>query len=159
VERERHRDLEHDLIVDAKKNFAYSAVATAPSPATTGTSLVVTASDGTKFPAPPFNVTVWPTGQQPTVANAEIVRVTNIATDTLTIVREQEGTTARTIVVGDQIAAAVTLKVLSDLESEPLTEAEGRTIPAGRSVYIPDDYRIPAGIEVRVGVGSILRIK
>lgn len=104
-------------MADAHKNFAASLVATAPSPATSGTSLVVTAAEGGLFPAVPFNATVWPAGTQPTAANAEVVRVTNIATDTLTITRTQESSSARTVVVGDQIAATITAKTLTDAEA------------------------------------------
>lgn len=103
-------------MADAHANFAYSTVATAPSPATSGTSLVVATGDGVRFPTVPFNATVWPTGSSPTAANAEIVRVTAISTDTLTITRTQEGSSARTVVVGDQIAATVTAKTLTDAE-------------------------------------------
>lgn len=102
--------------MDAHANFAYSTVATAPSPATSGTSLVVASGDGTKFPATPFNAVVWPAGSRPSTTNAEIVRVTGIASDTLTITRTQEGTSARSIVAGDQITAAVTKKTLTDIE-------------------------------------------
>ncbi len=101
---------------DAHSNFAYSAVATAPSPATSGTSLVVTAGQGALFPAVPFNATIWPTGAQPLSSNAEIVRVTARSTDTLTITRQQESTSARTVIVGDQIAATITKKTLTDAE-------------------------------------------
>src|SRR3990167_8462501 len=106
---------------DAHKNFAYSTVATAPSPAASGTSLVVAAGDGAKFPTVPFNATVWPVSVQPTTANAEIVRVTTISTDTFTITRTQESTSARTIVVGDQIANTVTAKTLTDVEASKQT--------------------------------------
>jgi hypothetical protein len=102
---------------DAHKNFAYSTVATAPSPATTGTSLVVPSGDGSKFPTPPFNATVWPVAANPLTTNAEIIRCTAIVTDTLTIARAQEGSTARSIVTGDQIAATITVKTLTDLET------------------------------------------
>src|SRR4051812_47728316 len=101
---------------DAHKNLAVSAVATAPSPATSGTSLVVTTGHGTRFPAVPFNATIWPVATQPTPANAEIVRVTAISTDTLTITRAQESSSARTVIVGDQIAATISAKTLSDVE-------------------------------------------
>lgn len=104
-------------MADAHKNFAYSTVATAPSPAASGTSLVVASGQGALFPAVPFNATIWPTGVQPTAANAEIVRVTNISTDTFTITRTQEGSSARTVVVGDQIAATITAKTLTDIEN------------------------------------------
>jgi len=90
------------------KNFAYSTVATAPVPATSGTSLVVAASGGAKFPSGSFYATVWPVGAMPSTTNAEIVLVTNISTDTFTITRQQESTSARTIIVGDQISATVT---------------------------------------------------
>lgn len=103
-------------MADAHKNFAYSTVATAPSPASSGTSLVVAAGDGSKFPTPPFNATVWPASTQPTTSNAEIVRVTAISTDTLTIARTQESSSARTIVAGDQIAHTVTAKTMTDAE-------------------------------------------
>lgn len=102
---------------DAHKNFAVSTVATAPSPATSGTSLVVAAGEGSKFPTPPFNASVWPANVQPTTANAEIVRVTAAATDTLTITRAQESTSARSIGIGDQIAATITAKVVTDIET------------------------------------------
>jgi hypothetical protein len=107
------------MAFDAHSNGAYSTVLTAPSPATSGTSLVVQSGDGTRFPAVPFNATVYPAGAQPLFANganAEIVRVTAISTDTFTITRAQEGTSARSIVVGDQIVAGVTKKTLTDIE-------------------------------------------
>jgi len=94
-------------MVDAIKNFAYSLVATAPSPATSGTSLVVTSGTGTVFPAAPFNATIWPPSTQPSTTNAEIVRVTAVSTDTLTITRAQYGTSAQAITAGYQIAQTI----------------------------------------------------
>ena len=101
--------------MDALKNFAYSLVATAPSPATSGTSLVVTAGQGSYFPATPFDATIWPSGAQPLNTNAEIVRVTNVSTDTFTITRAQYGTTAQSIAVGYQIAQTVDANLLNQL--------------------------------------------
>jgi len=101
--------------MDALKNFAYSLVATAPSPATSGTSLVVTAGQGSYFPATPFDATIWPAGVQPTNSNAEIIRVTAVATDTFTITRAQYGTTAQSIAVGYQIAQTVDANLLNQL--------------------------------------------
>ncbi len=97
------------------KNFSYSNVATAPSPATSGTSLVVTAGHGTKFPTVPFQAVIWPAGSQPTTANAEVVTVTGVSTDTLTITRAQESSVARTVIIGDQIMAAITQSVLQNI--------------------------------------------
>lgn len=118
--------------MDAHKNFAYSTVATAPSPATSGTSLVVASGGGALFPAVPFNATIWPTAAQPTSTTAEIVRVTGISTDTLTITRAQESTSARTVVVGDQIAATVTVKTLTDLEA-----ANNAITASGNAATVP----------------------
>lgn len=104
-------------MTDAHANFAVSAVATAPDPDTTGLSLVVTAGHGTRFPAAPFNFTVWPANTTPDPTNAEIGRCTSRTGDTLTIVRAQEGSTARAIVPGDLIAATITKKTLDDIEA------------------------------------------
>lgn len=121
------------LTFDGKKNLSYSTVGTAPSPALSGTSLIVQAGEGTKFPAVPFNATVWPTGVQPTTANAEIVRVTNVSTDTFTITRATESSVARTIVAGDQIAATITAKALTDIEAAFVSTA-AITCPVGSIV-------------------------
>lgn len=92
--------------MDAIANLPVTTVATAPDPATTGTSLVVATAHGVRLPTAPFTACVCPaTGGVPTLDNAEFVRVTVKSTDTLTIVREQEGTSARTIVEGDLIFA------------------------------------------------------
>lgn len=104
-------------MIDEHKNFAISSVDTAPSPADSGTELAVLTGHGTRFPTPPFNATVWPAASPPDPENAEIVRVTAIDTDTLTIEREQEGSSARSIATGDQIAATITVKTLTDIES------------------------------------------
>lgn len=103
---------------DAHKNFAYSTVATAPAPADSGTSLTLTAGGGALMPAVPFNATVWPTAAQPLSVNAEIVRVTNVAGDVLTFSRTAEsGGINRSILVGDQFAATITNKTLTDVET------------------------------------------
>lgn len=99
---------------DAHKNLAVAQAANAPG--TGGTSLVVGTGQGARFPAAPFNATVYPAGFTPDPTNAEIVRVTSIAGDTLTITRAQEGTTARNIGVGDVVSAGVTAKTLADIE-------------------------------------------
>lgn len=106
-------------MADSHKNFAYSTVATPPSPAASGGSLIVATGDGAKFPTPPFNAVVWPANDQPSSTNAEIVRVTAgpPASDTFTITRAQEGSSARTIVAGDRIDAAVTVKTITDVEA------------------------------------------
>jgi hypothetical protein len=100
---------------DVHSREGYSTVLTAPSPASSGTSLTVQSGNGALF-GNPQNCTVWPAGAQPTTANSEVVRITNISTDTFTITRMQEGSSARSILVGDQISNTITPKVITDIE-------------------------------------------
>lgn len=145
-------------MADAHKNFAYSTVATAPSPATSGLSLVVASGDGAKMPSPaPFNATIWPTGVQPTSANAEIVTVSGVSGDTLTIVRAQEGSAARTVIVGDQIAATITAKTLTDAEGNR-APSTNMVIQPGYGMIVPGDFKIPSGVIVKIASNAILGI-
>ena len=109
------------MALDPVKNFAISRVATAPSPADSGTTLVVETGDGALFPDPSssgeYNVVIYPNGEQPTSTNAEIVRVTARTTDTMTIDREEESTSARTVAEGDIVMLAITAKMVSDLST------------------------------------------
>ena len=116
------------MAFDTHSLFGYSTVATAPSPANSGTSLVVASGDGSKF-AIGQNVVVCPANTIPLSSNAEAVRITNISTDTLTITRQQEGTSARSILVGDQIFNAITPLVLTVIEAflPPGTRVNGTT--------------------------------
>jgi hypothetical protein len=103
---------------DNHRNLAVSTVATAPSPATSGLTLTLAAGEGARMPAVPFNATVWPSSTLPTPISAEIVRVTAMSGDQVTaMLRAQEGTVARAIVIGDLFAATVTVKALTDIES------------------------------------------
>lgn len=144
-------------MADAHKNFAASLVATAPSPATSGTSLVVTAADGAKFPTAPFNATIWPVGVQPTTTNAEIVRVTAVSTDTLTITRTQESTSARTVIVGDQIQAGLTGKVMTDAETV-LSGIVGGVLAASTNYAAIDSLEISATDTLEIPATSVLEI-
>lgn len=140
--------------MDAKKNFAYSTVATAPSPATSGLTLVVAAAEGARFPAPPFNLVVWAAGAVPTPANSEIVRVTGVATDTLTFSRQAEGSANRSVVVGDQVAAAITEKDLGEpgARDVPLYDV---FVPAGRTLLVGRGLKTDGNITVDGEVATI----
>lgn len=98
-------------MADAIKNFAFGIVLTAPSPATSGTSLVLNSGQGANFAV--GNAVCWPANTQPLSSNAEIVRVTAVATDTLTVTRAQEGTTAQSIAVGWQVSQDVTAGLMT----------------------------------------------
>jgi hypothetical protein len=136
------------MAFDAHKNFSYSTIATAPSPATSGTSLTVQAGDGALFPQPStdgaFNVTIWPAGSAPISSNSEIVRCTARSGDTLTITRTQEGTSARTVITGDQVALTITAKLFTDVEAK--TDPSVIIVAAPTGVAATDNAAIAAAI-------------
>lgn len=74
-------------------------------------SLTVATGEGARFPNPGanqyFNVTLVDTS-----GNYEIVKVTARSSDTLTIVRAQQGTSARAFVLGDTVSLRVTKNTL-----------------------------------------------
>ncbi len=85
------------MALDTAKNFAKVTVSTGYNAA--AVTIVLNAGDGAKLPTVPFNAVWWnaldfadPTDDP----NVEIVRVTNISTDTLTVTRAQESTSAST---------------------------------------------------------------
>lgn len=121
----------------ATKNWAYSTVATAPAPTTTGTSLVVASGDGSKFYV--GKAWIWPTGVQPLTSNAEVISISAISTDTLTIVRGQEGSTARNVVNGDQIAQGLTAAMFDALVDTSSTQTvSGKTLDNTTALTIKD---------------------
>lgn len=150
------------------KNFAFGSIATAPSPATTGTSIVLQSGEGAKFPTSfPYNVVIWPTASNPSSSNAEIVQVTGISTDTLTIVRQQEGTSARTVVTGDQVMYAVTGELLRRLEGHYSITIAQRSLSSANtaqdvfdsgqnSITLESDtiYEIEGVYDIRTGTTS-----
>lgn len=97
-----------------KKDYATSTVLTAPSPADSGTSLVVQSGHGARFPAAPFYVTVHPPGEFPTLDNAEKLLVSSKSTDTFTISRAQGDTTAKNIEAGWRVSNALFLDDIPD---------------------------------------------
>lgn len=105
------------MAFELAKNLQVATVLTPPSPATSGTSLVVDSGLGARFDTPPFNAFVVPSNARPTKDNSEVVRVSNISTDTFTIARAQESSTARTIVAGDLIFVGPTAKTWTDIQT------------------------------------------
>jgi len=100
------------------------AISAAPSPATSGTSLGVTDANAVYLPnIYPWWALVKPSGAKPTRANSEILKVTAgssaAGTTTYTITRAQglPVTTARTIIVGDDILEVLTAQQQTDVET------------------------------------------
>lgn len=114
----------------ALTNLAASLVATAPSPATSGLSLVVTAGEGTLFaPGTSYVVTHDP-AVLPTMLTAEILKIVR-TTDTFALTRAQRGTTAKSIAVGWRIYQAI---LAEDVQ------LAGRTITGNDTLTNDDDH-------------------
>lgn len=110
------------------KDFATGIVATAPSPATSGTSLVLESGHGARMPATPFFAVAHAPSDVPTLDTAEKIQVTNVSTNTLTIVRAQGSTTAKAIEAGWRITNAVFKSDFDDkADSSALTSHTGNT--------------------------------
>lgn len=93
-----------------KKNNAKSTLAAGIT--NVATSLSVQTGDGAKFPAAPFHATLYASDP----AAGEIVKVTAKTTDTFTITRAQEGTTAQAFNAGDKVELLVTAKLFDDFQ-------------------------------------------
>ncbi len=146
---------------DTHGNFSYGLVTVAPSPATSGTTLSVSNAIAAVFPTPttPYNCTVWPISVQPISSNSEIVRVTakgaadsgGAGNTQLTITRIQESTSARSIVVGDQIAMTITAKTITDVEGGIPVKASTAELDTGT-----DDAKFATALAI---AGSFLGVQ
>lgn len=110
---------------------AIGVVATAPVSPTGGTSLTLQTGHGARFNTGGFNCIVCPHDTLPDPTNDETIRISpaGVAGDVLTIVRQQEGSSARSIQVGDIVFASIGPKVLTDIEA--------RTNPVGVEQMYP----------------------
>ena len=104
--------------MDTFKNFAAANLAAG---ITSGaTSAAVVSGKGSRFPAVPFNAVIWNFTDYPDPSDdpdVEVVRVTNRVSDTLTITRAQESTSAAAHNTGGKtyrIIAPLTAKVLNE---------------------------------------------
>ena len=128
------------------------------------TSLTVTASTGALFPNPTggdyFLLTLIGISGSP----IEIVKVTARSTDTMTIVRAQEGTTASAFTGGDKVELRITAATMngaaqSGLASGGLTEntqtiSSSYTISTNRNAMSVGPVSISSGQSVTVPSGS-----
>jgi hypothetical protein len=101
-------------------NNAFSALAA--SVGTGDTSFAVTTGEGSRFPllAPGdyFYATLIGPGSQ-----LEIVKVTERNTDVLTVVRAQEGTSAKAFFSGDRVELRLTAQTIVDLVADAVAAA------------------------------------
>jgi len=113
-------------MLDPVVNFGKVTVSTGYND--TDTTVVLTAGGGSEFPAPAtegaFNVVWWNStdyGDPADDPNVEIVRVTAISTDTLTVLRSQEDTSATTKNTGSK-----TYKMVLALTKKTIDALDGR---------------------------------
>ena len=134
------------MAFDQHINFAYSTVQAGSGVigSTSGTTIVIVNTLDLPDPAAgAYNVTVWPSGVNPTRANAEIMRVTAKSSTTLTVTRAQEGTTALAVIAtGYQAALTMTSKLLTDIEAVAGT---GGGTGGGASPYAHLQQVLPSG--------------
>lgn len=111
-----------------RKNLALATIVTAPSPATTGLSLVVDTGEAARFPVPAtdgdFYATLFPANEIPHIGNSEIVKVTAVSSDTFTIVRAQRGSTAKTVEAGWLMIQGIYAEDFDDLATKEYVDAK-----------------------------------
>jgi hypothetical protein len=128
------------MSLDNAKNFAKVTVSTGYD--AVATTIVLTTGHGAKLPTAPFNAVWWNAtdfGDPADDPNAEIIRVTNISTDTLTVTRAQESTSAATHNTSAKtykMMAGLTAKVINTDLAGGLTKA-GPYLTDGTHYYIP----------------------
>lgn len=138
------------MAIDNAKNFAKVTVSLGYDD--TATSIVLSAGHGLKLPAVSFNATWWNATDYPDPSddpNVEIVRVTNISTDTLTVTRAQEGTAASTKNTAGKtykMAAGPTAKLINaDLGAVYQTTGPYLTTAMASNAVTLSNIRISAG--------------
>jgi hypothetical protein len=116
--------------LDPVTNLGIGYIATPPTPATSGTTIILSTGQGNLFPdalSGYFNIIITHGVGLPDISNTEIVRCTERIGDTLTIIRGQEGTVARNVVVGDIVKLGITKKTIDDIDTN-LVHKSGDTI-------------------------------
>jgi hypothetical protein len=109
-------------MLDSVANFVQVQASTGYSSA--ATSITLQSGQGSKLPAAPFQMIWWNSTDYPNPANdpnVEIVRVTNVSGDTVTIARAQEGTAAanhNTAAKTYSLVLGITAKMISDLAAQ-----------------------------------------
>lgn len=142
-----------DCLMGNLKDYATSTVLTAPSPATSGTSLVVQSGHGARFPATPFYVTVHPPSELPTIDNAEKLLVSSKSTDTFTITRAQGDTTAKSIEAGWRISNSLFLADIPVIDSTSV-DAAGATMNSDTNVktnsWVVDEDNMSSNLDTKL---------
>lgn len=158
------------MAVDLAKNFAKGVLTTGYD--ASATSIVLGPGHGARFPTVPFNAIYYNATDYPDPTddpNKEVVRVTAISTDTLTITRAQEGTSASTKNTASktyQLVAGPTAKLVDDVvgalfvatASATLTNSTTETTLLGSGVGSATikANRVAAGTTLRLSLDGVV---
>jgi len=110
------------MALDSVGNFIQTQASTGYSSG--ATSITLQSGQGAILPAAPHNLIWWNSTDYPNPANdpnVEIVRITNISGDTLTISRAQEGTSAsskNTVGKTYSLVLGITAKMIGDIAAQ-----------------------------------------
>ncbi len=121
-------------LLDSTKNFSKVTVSTGYN--STDTTIVLSTGQGARLPSPEYNLVWWDFTDYNDPSddpNVEIVRVTTLSTDTLTIQRAQEGTVATNKNLSGKtykMILAPTEKMITDINSY-LLRFSSAEVPSG----------------------------
>lgn len=157
------------MAYDPHSNLAISSVQSGSTviASATGTTLNVGSGQGVLF-AVNQNLTISPNNALATATNSEIVRITAITADTLTVSRAQEGTTALpSLAAGYFVFNGLTAKSLTDIEADINTlkltgsSVTIRTVTANTTATNTDNVLIvtQAGITVTLQSAATATVK
>lgn len=114
------------------KNLATTTIVSHPGPPTSATSVTVATGTGSRL----FTgmAVIHPADAVPTAANAEVVSITDVTGDVVTIVRTQESSTARAIVTGDILTQGITAAMWDTLVSSNAGKAAASHVHSAADV-------------------------
>lgn len=131
------------MTIDVRNNFGKVTVSIGYD--ASATSIALSSGHGAELPSTfDYNMVWWNDTDYPDPAddpNVEIVRVTNRSTDTLTVTRAQEGTSATTKNTGSKtykMALVITSKMIDDIETDIAT-ANAKTM---RNLIINGSFNV-----------------
>ena len=137
--------------MDNIANLTYTLVATAPSPATSGTTLIVTSGAGSYFPTPPFDLLMWPANTIATRTNSEIARCTGVSTDTLTIVRGAYSTTAQSVAIGWSVGQTESANLYAQWGGAGTPDSATVALTASTQVVVPGTKVLLPTNDLKIG--------